>query len=155
MYLDATTGGALDIHFIGCNFNHNGDATDTGGGLLYDQFRIGRDSGGNYFSGVMVGCTFQITSGAWTNCNYHINLTGAAANNFKIIGCKFSGTPAAGDINMSSSAVRCTLEGMGYNVGDPSSTGDWNANGQEGICVVDTGTNTIYMYANGAWRSLN
>jgi hypothetical protein len=55
---------------------------------------------------------------------------------------------------MSSSSVRCTLDGLGYNVGDPSSTGNWNANGEEGMCVINTSNNTIYMYANGAWRAL-
>lgn len=155
VFLDATSSGALDIHFLGCNFNHNGDATDTGNSYLYDQFYIGRTSGGNYFTGVLVGCTFQITSGAWSNCNYHINFSGGAARDFRVASCKFGGSPAAGNVNMSSGAVRCTLDGLGYNVGDPSSTGNWNGNGEEGMCVINTSTNTIYMYANGSWRALN
>ena len=54
-----------------------------------------------------------------------------------------------------SSGARNIINGIGYNVGNPASTGDWKTYGQEGISVVDTGNNTIYQYANGGWRALN
>lgn len=150
VYLDGTTGGGSTFHFLGCNFNHNGDATAN----TYDQFHVGRTSGSGSYSGILVGCSFQITSGSWQDCRYHVNFANGTANTWKVNDCLFDSNADTGNINVSSSAVRVAVNGLGFNVGDPSSTGGWNGQIQEGICVVDTGTNTIYMYANGGWRTL-
>jgi len=72
------------------------------------------------------------------------NLTGSKYNNFK------------NDINNTS---RITIGGLGYNgSNDPSSAGDWNGNGEEGVRVLwdNRGYPTIAEYVDGTWynRSL-
>lgn len=49
------------------------------------------------------------------------------------------------------SETRVLIDGWGENAGDPSSTGDWNGNGREGVSVVDTSNNTKYVYRGGSW----
>lgn len=154
VYLDATNGGGSTIHFVGCNFNHNGDKVAN----TYDQFYVGRTAGGNTFSGVIVGCSFQITSPgggeSWQDCRYHINFSGATANTWRVGNCLFDSNADSGKINIHVNAVRVTVNNLGYNVGDPSSTGSWLNQGEEGLMVVNTSSNIIYLYANGAWRAL-
>lgn len=149
--LDATNGGITDLHFVGCNFNMtvNLDADNT-----YDNFAVQRASGGNTISGVITGCTFQQITGT-NNPRYHINLSSSVAANWRISGNKLDGNAQSGRVNHHANATRCTVNGLGINVGDPSSTGQWNGNGEEGLMVVNTSTNTVYLYANGAWRALN
>jgi hypothetical protein len=61
-------------------------------------------------------------------------------------------TPASAGLFQN--GTRCTIDGLGYNGGDPSSTGDWNGNGQEGIMVRDTTNNSTYLYNDGVWTLL-
>lgn len=150
VFLDATDSGMADIHFAGCNINTHSQTADN----TYDSFHVGRSSGGNTISGTMVGCTFQETT-AGNSARYHINLSSAVAVEWRITGVRFGNTAASGNVNHHGQAVRCTINGLGINSGDPTSTGNWNTNGEEGIMVRDTGTNTIYIYAGSAWRALN
>lgn len=50
--------------------------------------------------------------------------------------------------------VRTIQNGSGVNAGDPTSTGDWNGNGVEGIVVRDTANTTTYAYLNDGWVTL-
>jgi len=48
------------------------------------------------------------------------------------------------------------VNGIGHNSGDPSTTGDWNGNGREGVTVYDTSVGrpyTEYQYVDGAWQT--
>lgn len=152
VFCDGSSSGCSAIHFVGCNFNHNGD---NGGGAAntYDQFYVGRNANGGTFSGVVAGCTFHVTTSS--HPRYHMNFSGAVATNWRVIGCLFDSNADSGKINISSSAVRVTVNNLGYNVGDPSSTGNWNGQGEEGLIVHDTSGSTLYMYASGSWRALN
>ena len=42
--------------------------------------------------------------------------------------------------------------GVGYNTGDPSSTGAWNTRAADGVRVVDESDGSIYSYADGEWK---
>jgi hypothetical protein len=153
--VDCTTSGAADLHFLGCNFNSAGYLTNN----TYDNFIVQRSAGGNSVGGVLSGCSFQWLStsdnGGVRFPRYHINLSSAVANTWRVSGIKYDANAATGKINHHANAVRCLFEGLGINVGDPTSTGQWNTNGEEGVMVVNTSTNTIYIYANAAWRALN
>lgn len=52
-----------------------------------------------------------------------------------------------------SNATRAVVDGLGYNSGDPSSTGDWAGNGFEGARIRDTVNGVTYTYEDGAWRN--
>lgn len=153
--LDCTDSGMSDIHFIGCNFNSGGYATNN----TYDNFIVQRASGGNSCGGVLTGSTFQWIStsdnGGTNKPRYHINLSSAVANTWNIGNNKEDTNFGTARYNHNSNAVRCLINGLGINVGDPTSTGQWNSNGVEGAMVVNTSANTIYIYANAAWRALN
>jgi len=47
-----------------------------------------------------------------------------------------------------------TLNGVGRNSGDPTSTGDWNGSGFEGLKVRDTTNNNTYLYNNGTYSQI-
>jgi len=47
---------------------------------------------------------------------------------------------------------RIMVGGWGTNAGDPSSTGEWNGHGREGVSVWDTSNNDKYCYIAGSWR---
>lgn len=53
---------------------------------------------------------------------------------------------------VSDSGTRTTVNGVGRNAGDPSSTGDWNGKGYEGVTVWDSSNSTLYEYVAGGWR---
>ncbi|WP_256394123.1 hypothetical protein [Natronoarchaeum rubrum] len=55
----------------------------------------------------------------------------------------------AGSLNYG--GTRTLINGVGRNSGDPSSGGDWNGNGREGVKVYDTTNSTKYWYVNGSW----
>lgn len=59
--------------------------------------------------------------------------------------------PSIEDSDISRGATRLLHNGWGRNSGDPSSTGDWNGNGVEGVMVRDTTNNNNYAYVNGSW----
>lgn len=62
-----------------------------------------------------------------------------------------------GDLNwsgMNNSGTRTTINDLGLNAGDPSSTGDWNGNGYEGVVVKDTTNGPTYKYVNGSWEQI-
>ena len=147
--LDATDGGATDLHFIGCNFNMTVALTQDN---VFDNVIVQRSSGGNTISGVLVGCTFQQITGT-NNPRYHVNLTSAVAVNWRIDGNKVDGNAQSGAYNRHANSVRCTINGHGINVGDPATTGQWNANGEEGIRVFNSSGNTFHTYINGSWRA--
>jgi hypothetical protein len=44
--------------------------------------------------------------------------------------------------------------GLGYNSGDPSVTGQWNTHGEEGLTIRDTENDTLYLYNGGQWTSI-
>jgi hypothetical protein len=50
--------------------------------------------------------------------------------------------------------TRTVWNGLGYNAGDPSSTGDWNGNGREGVHVRDTTNNNTYLYNDGGYSQV-
>lgn len=56
--------------------------------------------------------------------------------------------------DISDSGTRTVLNGIGKNAGDPSSAGDWNGNGVEGVVVRDTSNTDLYQYINGSWVEL-
>ena len=147
--LDATNGGVTDLHFAGCNFNITADLSADN---TYDNLIVQRAAGGNIISGVMSGCTFQQITGA-NNPRYHINLSSAVASNWRIVGCKFDSNAQTGKVNHHANAVRCLVNGLGINAGDPAAGGQWNGQGEEGVRVVNTLANTLHTFANGAWRS--
>lgn len=155
IYLDATDSGSTDIQFAACNFNSAGYSANN----TYDNLSIQRASGGNSMSGIVDGCTFQwITTpdnGGSNKPRYHINLSGAVASNWRIGNSnKFDSNAQTSRVNHHANAVRCTVFGLGINAGDPTSAGQWTSNGEEGVMVVDTTANTVYIYANGGWRVL-
>ncbi len=47
-----------------------------------------------------------------------------------------------------------TYNGLGYNAGDPGTTGQWNGEGYEGAQVYDTTNSELYKYLNGAWTKV-
>jgi hypothetical protein len=52
--------------------------------------------------------------------------------------------------------VREVIDGRGLNDGDPSSTGQWNGEGEEGLVVYDTSVSRPfdeYQYVDGQWQS--
>ncbi|MFD1527506.1 MULTISPECIES: hypothetical protein [Halobacteriales] len=55
---------------------------------------------------------------------------------------------------LDTTGVRTVINGLGYNSGDPTSTGDWYQNGEEGIQVRDTSNNNTYLYNNGTWSQI-
>jgi hypothetical protein len=52
---------------------------------------------------------------------------------------------------LTDNGTRTLRNRVGQNAGDPSSTGEWNGNGKEGITVVDTNNNNVYVYMAGSW----
>lgn len=48
-------------------------------------------------------------------------------------------------------SVRTIIDGWSTNVGDPSSAGQWNGYGREGLMVRDTSGAANYVYVNGGW----
>jgi len=70
-----------------------------------------------------------------------------------------TGTPYVNVKNDVANTTRVLFNGLGYNgSNDPSSAGDWNGNGEEGVRVLwdNGGTPTIAEYVDGTWynRSL-
>lgn len=51
--------------------------------------------------------------------------------------------------------TRMAFNNLGENAGNPTSTGDWNGNGIEGIMVRDTSNNKTYIYADGGFREIS
>lgn len=149
--VDATNGGITRLRLIGCQFD-NGPQTSNN---LHDYISIHRDSGGSTVSAIIDDCAFACSNGSPNQPRYYINLAGAVAVDVKIGINDYDGTPGTAFINHNASAVRCLVNGLGRNVGDPVSTGAWNGNGEEGVRVVNTSTNVISVYANAAWRALN
>jgi hypothetical protein len=47
--------------------------------------------------------------------------------------------------------TRATYDGVGYNEGDPSTTGEWHEAGVEGSTVVDIVNDELYTYRRGRW----
>ncbi|WP_210423569.1 hypothetical protein, partial [Halorussus marinus] len=47
--------------------------------------------------------------------------------------------------------TRTLINGIGRNDGDPSSSGEWNGSGREGVKVFDTTGSSKYWYVNGNW----
>jgi len=59
-------------------------------------------------------------------------------------------------VNDTTNTTRVTIDGLGYNgSNNPSSSGDWNNNGREGVKILwdNSGTKTISEYVNGTWYS--
>jgi hypothetical protein len=50
--------------------------------------------------------------------------------------------------------TRTIVNGVSYNAGSPTETGQWNGHGHEGVIVVDTDGGGLYTYADGQWWSL-
>lgn len=149
--VDCTDGTIVRAKFIGCQLDSsNLDTNDA-----YSSIWVHRNSGGNTATVIIMGCTFASTGeGTANEPEYHINLAGAVA-----VGCRVSdndfqaNSSVKGNINHSSSAVRCTVNGLGRNAGDPASTGNWLNNGEEGIRVWNTTGSTFHTFAAGSWRS--
>jgi len=81
-----------------------------------------------------------------------VNLHGNANNDLRAGGTdtKVSGRWSS----LFDGGTRTVLNGKGENAGDPSSTGDWNGNGYEGVIVRDTTNNNTYIYNAGAWSQI-
>lgn len=56
--------------------------------------------------------------------------------------------------NVTNNGNRTVVNGVGVNAGDPSSTGQWNGNGREGVIVRDTTNANTYLYNNGSWSQI-
>lgn len=145
--LDSTGGGAIRLRFVACQINSNAlTAANT-----YDSIFI--TGGGGTFSGVISDSTF--TSSAGNAPRYHINLSNASASGIKIDNCTF-GAGASGVINHPSAAVRCTVDGLGRNAGNPNIAGNWLNQGRHGVRVWDDTGTTIYECYDGTnWVALN
>ena len=46
------------------------------------------------------------------------------------------------------------FNGLGYNAGDPNTTGQWTGNGIEGLVVRDTTNANTYLFNNGGWSQI-
>lgn len=151
--LDGTASGSsiVNVIFTGCIFRAD-DALEASN--TYDNLAIIRSAAGGTISAIVNGCAFT-SVGATDDVRYHINLSGAVAADCIVEACRFDSNAATAAINHNSGAVRCLINGLGINVGDPASTGQWNGNGKEGVDVVNTSTNAISKFANAAWRALN
>lgn len=152
IFLDCTSGGVNAIRFNGCNFNGNSfDAANTS-----DNINISRTAGGNTCSGTISGCTFRSNSGLGNSPRYHINIADGSGFSFHVGDDNVFSGAGTGNYNVHANATRCLINGMGNNgANDPTSAGEWNGQGVEGVTVVKTDTNTLYRYANGEWRLLN
>lgn len=53
--------------------------------------------------------------------------------------------------NVPTTISHLVYNGVGYNAGDPATTGQWNGEGYEGLTVRDTTNSVTYTYLNGAW----
>jgi len=53
-----------------------------------------------------------------------------------------------------SNSSRTVQNGIGLNDGDPSTTGDWNGNGFEGLLVRDITNDDTYLYNVGTWSQI-
>jgi hypothetical protein len=69
-----------------------------------------------------------------------------------IVGKNLYGKAGTAAIYHSAEAVRCLINGLGRNHGDPAVAGDWLGYGYDGIRVWDDVQDGFYTHAAGAWR---
>jgi hypothetical protein len=146
--LDSAITGASRMRFIGCQINSNSlTAANT-----YDSVFITGSNG--TFSGVLDSCTFAATGA--NAPRYHINFSNASASGFHADNCTGSGAATAFS-NVGANSVRCTVNNLGRNVGDPNSTGAWLNQGHRGRQVLDTSNTKIYICSAepSTWLVLN
>lgn len=128
--------------------------TITGGEIR----EAGTDSSGSYhnINDYGVGTVISgVTIDGASQSKHAINLQTNNAQDTRISGCDMYGHTST-PINNYKAVPRALIDGRGYNSGDPSSTGDWNGNGREGVAVYDTSVArpyTEYQYIDGAWQS--
>lgn len=151
--IDCAGGAITDFLISNCNFRTTDTLTTNN---TYDNFIVMRSSGTSTASGVMDNCVF-ISAGSSKDARYHVNLSGAAASQIRLGDSnRYDNNAATGKINHSSSAVRCLVGGLGINVGNPTTTGQWNGFAERGVSVWDTGGTTIYLCYDGTnWAALN
>src|SRR4030095_7876488 len=132
----------------GCQFNCNSlNSPDQ-----WDAIHITRSSGSKTCSAIIEGNNFAASGEI--EPRHHINLSGAAANGVHI-GRNSYGACSDRAVNVAESAMRCTVNGLGYNgAADPNVGGQWFGYGEEGLRVLRSDTSQIYEYADWTWRSL-
>lgn len=153
IFIDATDGAVSALRIIGNRFDSNALTADN----TFDTINISRSSGSH-----TVGCIIALNSFSGSGANkprYHINMSGAVASGIEIARNTYSVAGTA-SINHHSGAVRCLVNGLGRNVGDPTTTGNWFGNGKDSVSVLDTSTDDIYLFSQlsaagaGAWRRI-
>lgn len=87
------------------------------------------------------GCDFDIGS---TDLTWTISLDDVRDSSIDFDGPNVS-------VSETANGYRKVINGWGVNSGDPSSTGFWNGNGNEGLNVLDTSNDVKYLYRNGGW----
>lgn len=149
VYVNATGGSVTSLRIIGCRFDSNALTSDA----TYDSVALLRDSGGNTISAIIADNHFS--SSETNKPRYHVNLSGGVALSCIVHSNSYSAL-AGLPVNHHANAVRCLVGGLGRNVGNPTTTGAWNANAQLGVRVWDTGGTTIYECYDGTnWVALN
>lgn len=149
--LDGTAGGSSIVNaiFNGCIFRAD-DALEASN--TYDNLAIIRSAAGGTIGVIVNGCAFT-SVGATDDVRYHINLSGAVAVDCIVEGCRLDANAATAAINHNSSAVRCLVNGLGRNVGDPASAGQWLGFGEDGNRVWNSQGSSFHTKAAGTWRA--
>jgi len=110
-------------------------------------FRESRENGRNELIRIDGGNNNIINAEVYGDESWNVGLLNNASDNIINI-------PQLNWSNLTlTNETRTVLNGVGRNSGDPSSTGDWNGHGYEGVRVIDTSAspNVLYEYANGSW----
>jgi hypothetical protein len=142
--LDGSAVGSNVTNFLfeGCIFR---TATSLAADDTYDNIAIIRTASNGVMGGLIANCIF-VSAGA-NDVRYHINLSGIVATDVHVSNCKFDGNAATAKLNHASTAVRCLVNNLGINAGDPNSAGQWTGLGEEGVMVYDTVGGDLYLYS--------
>lgn len=153
LFIDNAGGtGPGDIQVNASNFRSNSrDNEDAHSGI-----RIGGSAGASVNRTLLTSINLDNASGFG---RYGIDLSTGATDtvigDYTTTGSWVSPNNPNGDpIRRGSPQVRTLIRGSGVNSGNPSSSGNWNGYGREGIIVKDTTSGIKYIYINGAWETL-
>jgi len=129
----------------------------------------------------IAGVNVYASGSACENINLDLNISGAdiglqvePVNGGDVQNCRFTGivrNNSTADVNIKggtdnvfdltydtlqgqSKGTRSVINGLGYNSGNPQSTGQWNGNGIEGVKVRDTDNQNTYLYNNGTFSQI-
>jgi hypothetical protein len=131
----------------GHGISEDGDAASNSRFIGLEVISVSGDSYNLETSGTLTDvhvtdCVSDSPSGDHVNTN---NTQDIRVNGLTFIG---------GGTKINDNGTRTVEDGLGFNSGDPSSTGDWNGNGYEGVFVRDTTNGDTYLYNNGSWSQV-